>query len=186
MRATFPSLCLALGLALFSAALLPMAAEAGGGLKATLALSLKDPPTSMPESSLMRFAQAHRPEQRKLTDGSFDNNRAAVKYEDRVFLAWLVTKFNNPPNDHEFQIVFYDVTNGAREFIDSTSIFINKSEGQKTFVTPLKLKRNRFKPNRKMELVVTVLRQEVGSLKFETHGKEKEHSGVVSFGPDGK
>jgi hypothetical protein len=65
------------------------------------------------------------------------------------------------------------------------STFIDDRK-QKVFLQRVKLPRPRFKPNRRMELVVTVKRAEVGSLKFITDGEEKRHSGVVSFEDDKK
>ena len=43
------------------------------------------------------------------------------------------------------------------------------------------LSRTSFKPNRNMELVVTVKRDEVGRIKFGVVGEEAKRSGEVSF-----
>jgi hypothetical protein len=64
------------------------------------------------------------------------------------------------------------------------STFIDDRK-QKVFLSRIKLPRPRFKPNRRMELVVTVRRVEVGSLKFITDGEEVRRSGVVSFDDHG-
>lgn len=176
MRVTLPKVCLVLGLALFSAFLVPHVAEAGG-LKANLILSSVDPSRTAKSEKQLRSSSKS---VKKLTDGSWEKGGEATPYDDRVFKAYLVTSFNQPPGDLEFHIIFYDVTDGGREFVDDMSTFIDKRD-QKAFVTKLTLPRKRFRPNRKMELVVTVKRQEVGSIKFMTEGKEKVRDGVVNF-----
>ena len=70
---------------------------------------------------------------------------------------------------------------GSRQFVEDLSTFVD-NRNQKVFLQRIKLPRPRFKPNRRMELVVTVKRAEVGSLKFITDGEEKRNSGVVDFG----
>ena len=60
------------------------------------------------------------------------------------------------------------------------AIMVNDRK-QKTFVQKVTLPRPSFKPNRNMELVVTVKREEVGRLKFGVLGEEIKRSGEVSF-----
>ncbi len=99
-------------------------------------------------------------------------------------MAEMVTQFNAPPGDIEFHVLFYDIHDGDRRFIEDMSTYIDDKK-QKVYVQRVKLPRPRFKPNRRMELVVTVKRSEVGSLKFITDGEEKRNTGVVDFGADG-
>jgi hypothetical protein len=63
------------------------------------------------------------------------------------------------------------------------STMINK-RNEKTFVQQISLDRPPFKPNRQMELVVTVKRAEVGTLRFGVLGEEIKRSGEVSFSDD--
>ena len=91
-----------------------------------------------------------------------------------------MVSFSQPVNDMEFQVLFYDIQDGPRRFIEDMSTMINDRK-QKTFVSPISLSRPTFKPNRQLELVVTVKRQEVATLKFGVMGEEIKRSGQVSF-----
>jgi hypothetical protein len=51
-------------------------------------------------------------------------------------------------------------------------------------VQRIRLERPKFKPNRRMELVVTVRREEVGRANFDMIGEEVQRSGTVSFSDD--
>jgi hypothetical protein len=92
----------------------------------------------------------------------------------------MVVSFNAPVNDMEFQVLFYDVQDGPRRFVNDMSTMVN-DRSQKTFVQKVTLPRPGFKPNRQMELVVTVKRAEVGRLRFGVVGEEIKRSGEVSF-----
>jgi hypothetical protein len=107
-----------------------------------------------------------------------------AKLEERKFMAEMVTQFSGPPGDLEFHVLFYDIHDGSRQFVEDLSTFVD-NRNQKVFLQRIKLPRPRFKPNRRMELVVVVKRAEVGSLKFITDGEEKRNSGVVDFGSGG-
>lgn len=161
-------------LVLAVAALAPAPAEAGR-LKAQVYVTQAKIPKSLSEKGLIRFARSHR--DRMLRESQEAN------LDDRAWRANLVVNFNQPVGDMEFQVLFYDVDSGQPRFVESMSTFVNDRK-QKTFVQKLKLPRKSFKPNRKMELVVTVRRQEVGRQKFQLVGQEKRHSGEVSFGDD--
>ena len=65
------------------------------------------------------------------------------------------------------------------------STFVN-DRAQKTFVQRINLDRGHtrhegFQPNRRMELVVTVRRAEVGRHEFDLIGEEIRRTGEVSF-----
>ena len=92
----------------------------------------------------------------------------------------MIVSFNAPVNDMEFQVLFYDVHDGPRRFVDDMSTMVN-DKSQKTFIQKVTLSRTQFKPNRNMELVVTVKRAEVGRMKFGVVGEEIKRSGEVSF-----
>jgi hypothetical protein len=92
----------------------------------------------------------------------------------------MIVAFSRPVDDMEFQVLFYDIHDGPRRFINDMSTMVN-DRSQKTFVQKVTLPRPQFKPNRQMELVVTVKREEVGRLKFGVVGQEIQRSGEVSF-----
>jgi hypothetical protein len=107
---------------------------------------------------------------------------------EREWRAEMITAFNRPPGDLEFHVLFYDVEEGARRFVTDMSTFVN-DRTQKTFVQRLRLDRGRgrhegFQPNRRMELVVTMRRAEVGRQNFELIGEEISRTGTVDFGED--
>ena len=132
-------------------------------------------PSGLSEKGLIGFAAAN---SMKLLRESTD---APVK--QRKWKANLVVAFSKPVDDMEFTVLFYDVQDGPRRFVDDMSTMVNKKT-EKTFVQKLKLDRPKFKPNRKMELVVTVKREEVGRLQFGVLGEEVKRSGEVSFSDD--
>ena len=155
--------------------LAPVQAAQAGGLKAQVFLTQAKVPKNTTEKKLIGFARANRA--RILRESKEE------KLDDRVWRASLVVAFNRSVGDLEFQVLFYDVEGGSKRLVEDMSTFVNNRK-QKTFVQKIKLPRKRFKPNRKMELVVTVKRQEVARLPFQVIGEEKRHSGRVDFGDD--
>lgn len=158
-------------------ALAPIAAEGQRGLRANVYLVQHVLPRNLTERGLLGFARGHNA--RRLQETT-DRPLA-----ERQWKAEMITSFNRPPGDLEFHVLFYDVEDGARRFVQDMSSFVN-DRSQKTFVQRLRLDRGRgrhegFQPNRRMELVVTVRRQEVGRLSFELRGEEERRSGEVSF-----
>lgn len=166
-------------LALVTLSLLALAAAKveAGALRATVYLTQNKIPKNLSEAGLIGFMRSHKAS--KLRETSEE------KLEERKFMAEMVTQFSAPPGDLEFHVLFYDVHEGSRVFVEDMSTFIDDRK-QKVFLQRIKLPRPRFKPNRRMELVVTVKRAEVGSLKFTTEGEEKRHTGVVSFDDKGQ
>jgi hypothetical protein len=163
-------------LAMVAALLAPGAtgAKAQRGLRAQLYLTQHRVPRGLSERGLIRFARGHRT--RRLRETSND------KIADRKWLANMVIRFNRAPKDHEFQILYYDIEGGKRDFVQTQSIFVN-DRSQKTYLQRIRMDRPQFKPNRKMELVVTVKRKEVGKVRFDLVGERKRRSGEVNFGP---
>jgi hypothetical protein len=151
-------------------ALLPVA-EAGA-LKAQIFLLQTSIPNKLSEKALLGFAHAHA---NKLLR---ESNEGEVK--TRKWKADMVVSFNMPVGDMEFQVLFYDIHDGPRRFVEDMSTMVN-DKSQKTFVQKITLPRPTFKPNRQMELVATVRRSEVGRLKFGVVGEEIKRSGEVSF-----
>ncbi|MGD8862570.1 MAG: hypothetical protein PVI30_21345 [Myxococcales bacterium] len=156
------------------AAFAPAAVEAAR-LKAQVYIVQKRLPRKLTERKLIAFARRNRAKILRETKEE--------KLDDRTWRGDLIVAFNRPVGDLEFQVLFYDIQDGPRRFVDDMATFVN-DRSQKTFVQRLKLRRPKFKPNRQMQLVVTVKRQEVGRLKFNVVGQEKRRSGVVSFGDD--
>jgi hypothetical protein len=148
-------------------------AEAGG-LKATMYLTQAKIPSGMTEKGLLGFARAN---SMKLLHETKDDD-----IKKRKWKANLVVSFNRPVDDMEFQVLFYDIQDGRR-LVDDMSTMITK-RNEKTFVQTVSLDRPAFKPNRQMELVVTVKRAEVGTLRFGVLGEEIKRSGQVSFSDD--
>jgi hypothetical protein len=161
----------ALCCSLVAIAAFPLAVEAGA-LKANVYLTQNKIPNGLSESGLLGFARSHNAKRLQET--------TEEKIEERKFIAEMVTQFNAPPGDLEFHVLFYDITDGSRKFIEDMSTYIQDKK-QRVYVNKIKLPRTRFKANRKMELVVTVKHAEVGSLKFIVDGEEKRNTGVVDF-----
>ena len=147
-------------------------AGAQGRLRCSVHLTQARVPRTGTERALIGFARRHRA--RRLQESSEPN------LADRKWLANAVFAFNRPPGDLEFHALFYDVTGGAREFIREMSVFVS-DRTQRTVLHRIRLPRPTFRPNRRLEMVVTVRRQEVGSVRFETVGEEVRHSGQVDF-----
>lgn len=132
-------------------------------------------PNGLSERGLVGFARGHRARALRETSEATLN--------ERRWLANAVFQFNRPPGDLEFHALFYDVTEGSRNFIREMSVFVS-DRAQRTVLHSLLLPRPTFRPNRRIEMVVTVRRQEVGTVRFETAGEEVRHSGTVSFTDD--
>ncbi|HEY6881130.1 MAG TPA: hypothetical protein VI299_24055 [Polyangiales bacterium] len=163
------ALCLA---ALFAvSAAFPLAVSAAG-LKANVYLTQHKIPNGLTEKGLLGFVKSH--------NAKILRESSEEKLEERKFMAEMVTQFSSPPNDAEFHVKFFDIHDGARKYVEDMPIYIMDKK-QKVYLQRIKLPRTRFKPNRRMELVVTVKNAEVGSLKFGVEGEEKRNTGVVSF-----
>jgi hypothetical protein len=161
----------AAALVLSALAASPLAVSAAG-LRANIFLTQSKIPNGLTEQGLLGFVKSHKTE--RLRESSEEN------LDERKFMAEMVTQFSSSPGDIEFHVLFYDVHDGARKFVEDMSTYVSDKK-QKVYLQRVKLPRPRFKPNRRMELVVTVKRAEVGALKFITDGEEKRNSGVVNF-----
>jgi len=150
----------------------PGAGAQRGGLRANIYLTQARVPTKTTERGLIAFARGRQARVlRETTD---------TPLPQRKWLAEMVTSFNRPPGDLEFHVLFYDIHDGPRRFVEDMSTFVN-DRSQKTFVQRVRLERPRFRPNRNMELVVTVRRMEVGRQRFGLVGEEPRRSGQVDF-----
>ncbi len=150
----------------------PRSGSAQSRLRASIYLTQARIPHHTSEHGLIGFARRHRA--RRLQE------RTDKPIAQRSWDANLVLVFNRAPGDLEFHALFYDIEDGPRHFIQDMSTFVN-DEHQKTFLQRIHLDRPSFKPNRRMEMVVTVDRQEVGSLKFDLIGERVHNTGQVDF-----
>jgi hypothetical protein len=175
MRANKLSLFFVLGAAtLLCTALFAHPVEAGS-LKASVFLTQAKIPGGLTEKGLLGFA--------KTNSMKLLHETTTEEVKKRKWRANLVVQFTRPVDDMEFTVLFYDVQDGPRRFIEDMSTMVNNRK-EKTFVQPITLSRPTFKPNRQLELVVTVKREEVGRLKFGVLGEEIKRSGKVDFGED--
>jgi|GEM_PF-880417 len=144
-------------------------------LRAQIYLTQAQIPRNLSERALIGFARGHNA--RRLQETTSE------PIPQRKWLGDLVIAFAAPPGDLEFHVLFYDLTDGARRFVDDMSTYVN-DRTQRTYVQRIRLERPKFKPNRRMELVVTVRREEVGRATFDMEGAEVQRSGTVSFSDD--
>ncbi|HJK95670.1 MAG TPA: hypothetical protein RMF84_00530 [Polyangiaceae bacterium LLY-WYZ-14_1] len=154
---------------------IPNAAEGQRRLRARVYMTQHRIPGNLSERGLIRFVRGHNARTLRETGDE--------KLEDRKWIAEMVVAFNAPIDDTEFQVLFYDIHDGSRRFVESLPTYVN-SRDEKTFLRRVILDRPKFKPNRRMELVVTVRRQEVGKHRFALEGEEVRHSGEVNFDDD--
>ena len=154
----------------------PWQADAASGLQARIYLTQKGVPRSLSEAGVIRFAQSNKATRlRESTD---------APVEDRQWQATLVARFNQPVGDSEFEVLFYDIQTAERKFIaPAMTVFVN-DRNQRTIVHKMRLKRPQFAPNRRLEMVVTVRRQEVGRYRFQILGDRVQQSGEVTFTDD--
>jgi len=151
-------------------------ADAATGLRAKIFLTQKGVPRTLSESGVIRFAKSNKATRLR------ENPDAPV--EERQWKATLVANFNAPLGDSEFEVLFYDIQTADRKFIaPAMTVFVNDSN-QRTIVHKLRLKRPQFEPNRRLEMVVTVRRQEVGRYRFQILGDRVQHGGEVTFSDD--
>jgi hypothetical protein len=151
-------------------------AEAAAGLQAKIYLTQKGISRTLSESGVIRFASANKAT--RLREDS------SMPVEDRQWRANLVVRFNRPVGDSEFEVLFYDIQTPERKFIAPTmTVFVN-DRNQRTIVHKLRLRRPQFEPNRRIEMVVTVRRQEGGRYRFQILGDRVQHSGEVTFSDD--
>ncbi|MEO0326600.1 MAG: hypothetical protein AAF447_26875 [Myxococcota bacterium] len=142
-------------------------------LRAQVLITQHRIPRDTSERGLLRFARSHRARNLRETT---DENIA-----EREWRANMVTSFNRPVGDLEFQVLFYELEGNNRRFLGPPLSTMISDRDQKTFLQRLRLERPRFKPDTRYELVVVVRRQEVGRARFETRGEEVRHTGEVNF-----
>ena len=142
-----------------------LAAETAGAirLKAKVYIVKEKVPRGLGDKELVAFARKNQVKQIE------ESGKGAVK--ERRWRAYVVVVFNAPPGRLEYEMAFYDVQKGLRILVERHSILLSSSD-EKNYVQRLVLKRPKYKPNRRMELVVAVGGQEVGRVKFKLVGEE--------------
>ena len=145
---------------------------AASPLRARVMVTQSEIPQNLNERKLIAFAKSH---QAKRLQEVKD-----VPLKQRKWLAEMVIAFNTSPADLEYHALFFDVTGGSRSFVDDMTIMMS-DKSQRTFLQKIKLRRPQFQPGRKYEIVVTVRRNEVGKVQFETSGEVEQRSGRVDF-----
>jgi hypothetical protein len=141
-------------------------------LRATVYVTQAVIPRGLTEKALVGFARGH---QARIMQESTETDLA-----QRHWAGNMVVQFNTPPGDLEYHALFYDITDGVRNFIDDMAIYVHDRD-QRTYVQRINLARPRFRPNRRLEMVVTVAHAEVGNTRLEIRGEEVHHSGQVDF-----
>ncbi|MCS6799588.1 MAG: hypothetical protein NZ898_13885 [Myxococcota bacterium] len=144
----------------------------GQRLRAQVFLTQQRIPGGLTERALLGFAR------RANTNRLYETTAEPIP--QRKWLAEMILAFNAPPGDLEFHVLFYDTQDGPRRFVEDMTTLVNDRR-QKTFVQRLRLERPRFRPNRRMDLVVTVRRQEVATRSFQLLGEEVRRTGEVNF-----
>lgn len=176
LRSILAAAATLLGVGLVALTALPSswmpAAEAQRGLRATIYVTQAAIPRNLTERALLGFARGHQ--------ARVMNETTDTPLNQRRWLGNMVIQFSAPIDDLEYHALYYDTTDGARNFIDDMAINVH-DRSQRTFVQRITLPRPRFRPNRRIEMVVTVRRAEVGRVRFELRGEEERRSGVVTF-----
>ncbi len=162
----------ALSLALGTLATYALPHAGAQRLRATVYVTQAVIPRGLTEKALVGFARGH---QARIMQETTETDLA-----QRHWTGNMVVQFNTPPGDLEYHALFYDVTDGVRNFIDDMAIYVHDRE-QRTYVQRINLARPRFRPNRRLEMVVTVAHAEVGRARLEIRGEEVHHSGQVDF-----
>jgi hypothetical protein len=171
-RILLGSAAVSIALTFLGVAALPQEVDAQRRLRATLYITQNSVPRDLTEAGLLRWARGH--------DTKIMNETDEADLAARHWPGNLIIAFSAPPSDLEFHALFYDVEDGPRNMIDDMAIFVGDPD-QETYVQRINLARPRFRPNRRMEMVVTVSHAEVGTLRFEVRGEEPRRDGMVDF-----
>jgi len=109
--------------------------------------------------SLSQFARKN---QAKLLDETKE-----TELRDRKWVAKLVLAFKAPPQEAELNLVYYDVQNGSKnkQMVKTSMMMLPQAETQTEFQKTIKLPREEFKANRKIELVLTMPDKQNGGLR---------------------
>lgn len=88
--------------------------------------------------------------------------------------------FRKPLNDLEVTVKLYDVTDRTPMLKDSFEVFL-PARGQKNLISSLKIDRERYGVNRKIQMVVENRRRKLAVTNFQILGEAEKFSGKVDF-----
>jgi hypothetical protein len=145
---------------------------AQGGQRAQVWIVQGRMPRLPTQQALLGYARSHNARRLREIDD--------VPIPQRRWQGHIVTKFARPLGDVQFTILFYDVEEERRLTGQPMDVFVNRRD-ETVFLQRFRLEREWFRPNRDMELVVSIRRREVGRARFELVGEVPRNSGVVDF-----
>lgn len=123
-------------------------------------------------SRLLAYARSHRARQlQESTEEPMDQ---------RHWYADVVIQFSRPLTERAFTILLYDVTDGERSLLGAPVDSV-VGRDQTIIVQNIRIDRPRARPNRDVEAVVTVRRQEVGRARFRIVGEARRGNGSLDF-----
>ena len=173
MRSFVRPAALAVALAAVVFAVSPMRLAMAQAVRATLYVVAGDLPRSLGSSDqVIRYARSHRARQLSESD--------EPELDRRHWNATVVTQFARPFTDRNFTLLFYDVTDNPRSMVGSPmDIYVR---GQETIVaSDVRMERPRFRPNRDIEIVLTVRHAEAGRVRVRINGDVPRGNGSLDF-----
>ncbi len=175
IRTAWQSSVIACAIASLLAAAVPVApVMAQAAPRATVYVVSGTVPRSVGSAQdLVRYARSHRA--RQLQEST------AEPMDRRKWYADVVVQFAQPLPGRSFTILLYDVTDGERSLLGNPSDVFFGSATQTTIVQEIRMERPTFRPNRDIEVVVTVQRREVGRTRVRIVGEVPRHSGSLDF-----
>jgi hypothetical protein len=137
-----PLLFVLAALALGVLALRPELADAQRGGRAAAYVVQTQVPRNMETRALLRFGRSHAARRLQETTGGPIN--------ERIWLAKLIINFGRPLGDVQYDVLYYDVTQG-RTLVTTQEVFVN-DRTQQAFVNPIRLRRPQFSPGQRIEV----------------------------------
>jgi len=123
--------------------------------------------------NLLAFAKQHR--------ATFLSETQEADLKSRKWVARLVVGFARPPAEPEMNLVYYDVQGGQKNYLTSQTLFLRGSQTEKSFLNTIKLYRDDFPPNHKIEMIVTMGQTEVGRTTFTPKGVMPKRNNNIDF-----
>jgi hypothetical protein len=141
-------------------------------LRAQVFVTQAQIPRGLTAQGLVRFARGHRA--RRMAEDRTN------PIPHRQWKGALVVAFNRAIGDIQFDALFYDVENAPRFIGPALTVFLG-NRTDTTILHRFHLDRPDYKPDMKIEVVITVRHQEVGRARFQLDGEQIRHSGEVTF-----
>lgn len=173
MRSFARPALVAASLAALVAAASPIGLAFAQSVRATLFVVAGDLPRSLGSSDqVLRYARSHRARSLR------ESNEAEM--DQRHWNATVVTQFARPFQDRNFTLLFYDVTDSPRSMVGSPmDIYVRG--GDSIVATDVRMERPRFRPNRDIEVVLTVRHAEAGRVRVRIEGEVRQGNGSLDF-----